>query len=138
MAGAVVWSSALLCIPADWTAGQMHRMAGVLAGDQAGFCPGSNVVPDPYTFKFEPVVTGGKSYRPTSGSFPSGSDWFRRAAMQTNRPDYKSDSAEHEQYFIVVPGGIPIVAIRGKETRIKHIGRSDDLGEQHVPRPWVF
>ncbi|KAL9692396.1 hypothetical protein quinque_015704 [Culex quinquefasciatus] len=46
MAGAVVWSSALLCIPADWTAGQMHRMAGVLAGDQAGFCPGSNVVPD--------------------------------------------------------------------------------------------
>lgn len=46
MAGAVVWSSALLCIPADWTAGLMHRMAGVLAGDQAGFCPGSNVVPD--------------------------------------------------------------------------------------------
>ncbi|KAL9694587.1 hypothetical protein quinque_013872 [Culex quinquefasciatus] len=43
MAGAVVWSSALLCIPADWTAGLMHRMAGVLAGDQAGFCPGSNV-----------------------------------------------------------------------------------------------
>ncbi|EDS36008.1 conserved hypothetical protein [Culex quinquefasciatus] len=43
MAGAVVWSSALLCIPADWTAGLMHRMAGVLAGDQAGFCPGSNL-----------------------------------------------------------------------------------------------
>ncbi|KAL9698955.1 hypothetical protein quinque_002396 [Culex quinquefasciatus] len=63
------------------------------------------------------------------------SDWFRRAAMQTNRPDYKSDSAEHEQHFIVVPGDIPIVAIRGKE--IKHIGRSDDLGEQHVPRPWT-
>ncbi|XP_038116969.1 uncharacterized protein LOC119769139 [Culex quinquefasciatus] len=64
------------------------------------------------------------------------SDWFRRAAMQTNRPDYKSDSAEHEQHFIVVPGDIPIVAIRGKE--IKHIGRSDDLGEQHVPRPWLI